>query len=284
MLHKRAMCICRFFCRVVVILAVLLIITFVAYSWVARISRNIDKVEIRLRTAVIKNLETKNKSIRKRKMKFHAPAVLAVFAAPILAQSTTPAPTPTTNEWWGAGPPWATTDPAKWSSIYNSLVSEGRIPSTLTAAPWPTGGWGPGGGPGGGPWGPGGGRGGPPGGGHWGGTYMIQDPYIPLQHPISLPSTTHHITSHLIHSYTDLQQQAPMAPPPSALPTTALGPTGPRAATGAPSHGPHGGEQAHVHRPTGPAGRLGPGAPRRRGRHGRAVRPRQRLRAWLLRQ
>jgi hypothetical protein len=100
-------------------------------------------------------------------MKFTTPALLLSLAAPLLAQSTTP--TPTTNDWWTAGPPWATTDPAKWSSVYASLVSEGRIPSTLTAAPWPTDGWGPGSGP----WGPGGGRGGPGGGGpgHWGGTY-----------------------------------------------------------------------------------------------------------------
>jgi hypothetical protein len=99
-------------------------------------------------------------------MKFTTPAILLAIAAPLLAQSTTPTPT---TDWWTAGPPWATTDPAKWSSVYASLVSEGRIPSTLTAAPWPTNGWGPGSGP----WGPGGGRGGPGGGGpgHWGGTY-----------------------------------------------------------------------------------------------------------------
>jgi hypothetical protein len=106
-------------------------------------------------------------------MKFGFTALVAL-AAPVFAQSTTPAPT-TTNNW--VGPPWATTDAAKWSSIYNSLVSDGKIPSTLTAAPWPTDGWGPGSGP----WGPGGGRGpGGPGGpgGHWGGTYMIF-----LQHP-----------------------------------------------------------------------------------------------------
>jgi hypothetical protein len=100
-------------------------------------------------------------------MKFQIPTVIVALVAPILAQTTTPAPTPT-NGWWGPGAPWASSDPAKWSSIYNSLVSEGRIPSTLTAAPWPTSGWGPGGGP----RGPGGGRGGPPGGGHWGGTYI----------------------------------------------------------------------------------------------------------------
>jgi hypothetical protein len=116
-------------------------------------------------------------------------AALVAIAAPIFAQSTTPAPT-TTDGWFG--PPWATSDPAKWSSIYNSLVSEGKIPSTLTAPPWPTGSWGPGSGP----WGPGGPGPGPggPGGRHWGGTYpflyitfksnpAISQPTIPLQPP-----------------------------------------------------------------------------------------------------
>ena len=94
-------------------------------------------------------------------------ATIAALAAPILAQSTTPAPT--TDDWRVNGPPWATSDPAKWSSIYNSLLSDGKIPSTLTAAPWPTGSWGPGSGP----WGPGHGPGGPGGPGrHWGGTYL----------------------------------------------------------------------------------------------------------------
>jgi hypothetical protein len=86
-------------------------------------------------------------------MKFTLAAITALVA-PIAAQITTPAPTQTGNR-FGPGGPWATSDPAKWSSIYNSLVSDGRIPSTLTAAPWPTDGWGPGAG-----WGPGGGRGG----------------------------------------------------------------------------------------------------------------------------
>jgi hypothetical protein len=61
-------------------------------------------------------------------MKFTLPA-LAAFAAPaVLAQTTTQPP---------FTPPWATSDLGKWSSVYNSLVSDGKIPSTLTAAPWP---------------------------------------------------------------------------------------------------------------------------------------------------
>jgi hypothetical protein len=58
--------------------------------------------------------------------------------------------------------------PAPWNSVYNSLVSQGVIPSTLTAAPWPTGSYGPGQGP----WVSGGPRGyhGLGGGRHWGGT------------------------------------------------------------------------------------------------------------------
>jgi hypothetical protein len=107
-------------------------------------------------------------------MKFTLTAFLALVA-PVFTQSVTPAPTKT-NDWFG--PPWATSDVAKWSSIYNSLVSDGRIPSTLTAAPWSTDGWGPGGGQ----WGPGVGRGpgGPP-GGHWGGMYPIfTSPYLTL--------------------------------------------------------------------------------------------------------
>lgn len=95
-------------------------------------------------------------------MKFRLAAITS-FAAPIIAQSITPAPTPTTNIPWldGTPPPWATSDAARWSSIYASLVSASRIPSTLTAAPWPTSGWGPGSGP----WGPGNNK---P-GGHWSG-------------------------------------------------------------------------------------------------------------------
>lgn len=101
---------------------------------------------------------------------------LLVFATPLLAQTVTPPPAPTkTNDNWG--PPWASNDPGKWSSIYNSLVSDGIIPSTLTVAPWPTSGWGPGSGPWGPGWGPGGrgpgGPGGPGGSGHWGGTLTI---------------------------------------------------------------------------------------------------------------
>ncbi|CAN9195648.1 unnamed protein product [Alternaria alternata] len=98
-------------------------------------------------------------------MKFTLTAITALVA-PIVAQSTTPAPT-STDPWYGSGPPWASSDPAKWSSIYESLLSEGKIPSTLTAAPWPTGSYGPGQGP----WGPGGphGPGGSGGPGHWGG-------------------------------------------------------------------------------------------------------------------
>ncbi|KAH4186109.1 hypothetical protein HBH95_083670 [Parastagonospora nodorum] len=96
-------------------------------------------------------------------MKFSLAAITAL-ATQIFAQSITPAPTPTNNGPWfdGNPPPWATSDAARWSSIYASLVSDGRIPSTLTAAPWPTSGWGPGGGP----WGPG--NSGKP-GGHWSG-------------------------------------------------------------------------------------------------------------------
>jgi hypothetical protein len=118
---------------------------------------------------------------KRSKMKFTLAAITALVA-PIAAQFTTPAPTQTGN-WFGPGGPWVTSDPAKWSSIYNSLVSDGRIPSTLTAAPWPTDGWGPGAG-----WGPGGGRGGggPP-GGHWGGTSIPSSiPHTPL-YPSSNP-------------------------------------------------------------------------------------------------
>ncbi|PZD24543.1 hypothetical protein A1F96_09268, partial [Pyrenophora tritici-repentis] len=53
------------------------------------------------------------------------------------------------------------TDAGRWSSLYESLRSAGKIPSTLTAAPWPTGSYGPGQGPY--PGGPG--RGGKPGAG-----------------------------------------------------------------------------------------------------------------------
>lgn len=97
-------------------------------------------------------------------MKFILPT-FAALVAPLLAQSiTTPPVATSTNDW--VGPPWASSDPAKWSSIYSSLVSAGKIPSTLTAAPWATGTWGPGSGP----WGGSDGRGGGPGGrGGWGG-------------------------------------------------------------------------------------------------------------------
>jgi hypothetical protein len=73
------------------------------------------------------------------------------------------------------------------------------------------------------------------------------------------------------------------APRLSDPPTTAPGPNGLPAATGAPSPGPHGGEQAHVPRPTGLGGLLGRGALRRHGQRGRDVRRRRRRRAWLLR-
>jgi hypothetical protein len=113
-------------------------------------------------------------------MKLQLPTIILSLAAPLLAQTITP--TPTSNGFWAAGPPWATSDPAKWSSVYASLVSDGRIPSTLTAAPWPTDGWGPGGG-----WGGPGGHGGPPGGGHWGGTFLhLSYPQSPI-HPIAPP-------------------------------------------------------------------------------------------------
>lgn len=94
-------------------------------------------------------------------------ATVAALVAPIIADTITPAPTTTSDGWFDGVPPWATSDPAKWSSIYNSLLSEGKIPSTLTAVPWPTGSYGPGQGP----WGPGHGPGGGP--GHWGGTLNI---------------------------------------------------------------------------------------------------------------
>jgi hypothetical protein len=108
-------------------------------------------------------IKTRNHSIDN--MRFTL-ATITALVAPLVAQSVTPAPT-ATDPWYGSGPSWASSDPGKWSSIYNSLVSDGRIPSTLTAAPWPTGSYGPGQGP----WGPGG-HGGPGGGGHWGGTFF----------------------------------------------------------------------------------------------------------------
>lgn len=109
-------------------------------------------------------------------------AFLTALAAPlavVVAQNTTPAPTATSSgAWYETGPPWASDDPAKWSSVYSSLLSDGKIPSTLTAAPWPTGSFGPGQGP----WGPGGfhGGGGPGGPGrHWGGKSLL---YLSLTH------------------------------------------------------------------------------------------------------
>lgn len=115
------------------------------------------------------------------KMKFTLTAITALVA-PIVAQSTTPAPT-STDPWYGSGPPWASSDPAKWSSIYQSLLSEGKIPSTLTAAPWPTGSYGPGQGP----WGPGGphGPGGPGGPGHWGGNTLVNLNLRSIANPMS---------------------------------------------------------------------------------------------------
>jgi len=111
-------------------------------------------------------------------MKFTFTTITALIA-PILGQSITPAPT-STDPWYGSGPPWASSDPGKWSSIYESLLSAGKIPSTLTAAPWPTGSYGPGQGP----WGPGGphGPGGP--GRHWGGKIAS----IPIPTPPYTPS------------------------------------------------------------------------------------------------
>ncbi|OSS46874.1 hypothetical protein B5807_08856 [Epicoccum nigrum] len=84
---------------------------------------------------------------------------MAALAVPALSQ--TPVVTP----------PWATSDLAAWSSKYDSLVSDGKIPSTLTTAPWPTGSWGPGSGPwgsGSGPWGSGQNGNGSDGPGPWG--------------------------------------------------------------------------------------------------------------------
>ncbi|KAF2125505.1 hypothetical protein P153DRAFT_114768 [Dothidotthia symphoricarpi CBS 119687] len=95
---------------------------------------------------------------------------IAALAIPVIAQSTTADPAATITSNGISGPPWATSNP-EWSSIYNSLVSDGKIPSTLTAAPWPTTGYGPGRGPWGGNWGPqasGGQWGGPSGYGPWG--------------------------------------------------------------------------------------------------------------------
>jgi len=117
-------------------------------------------------------------------MKFTFTTITALIA-PILGQSITPAPT-STDPWYGSGPPWASSDPGKWSSIYESLLSAGKIPSTLTAAPWPTGSYGPGQGP----WGPGGphGPGGP--GRHWGG--KIASVLIPNPHTPSPPQSKSH--------------------------------------------------------------------------------------------
>lgn len=94
-------------------------------------------------------------------------AAIVAFASTIYAQSFTPAATATNKNL--AGPPWAKRDPAKWSPIHNSFVSDGKTSPMLTGAPWPTDGYGPGGGRGSG----GGGRGfGGPSGPveHWGGT------------------------------------------------------------------------------------------------------------------
>lgn len=103
-------------------------------------------------------------------------AAFAALAVPAFSQTTTAGPlSPAVT------PPWASTDLPRWTSVYNSLVSNGVIPSTLTTAPWPTGGYGPGSGPWGpgwdhddnddddGKWGPGGRGGGGP--GRWGGRY-----------------------------------------------------------------------------------------------------------------
>jgi hypothetical protein len=115
----------------------------------------------RIHLVLSNELETRTRS-KHNTMRFTV-ATITALVAPLVAQSVTPAPT-TTDDWYGAGAPWASSNSGKWSSVYNSLVSDGKTPSTLTAAPWPTGSYGPGQGP----WGPGGHGG--PGGGHWGGT------------------------------------------------------------------------------------------------------------------
>ncbi|EFQ95171.1 hypothetical protein PTT_06928 [Pyrenophora teres f. teres 0-1] len=119
------------------------------------------------------------------------PLLILLTPLPLLAQNAPPPP-PSPRTWDStlapptpagpfltARPTWvpsdiaappppgaAPTDAGRWSSIYESLLSAGKIPSTLTAAPWPTGSYGPGQGPYPGP-----GRGGKPGGGPggWGG-------------------------------------------------------------------------------------------------------------------
>ena len=131
-------------------------------------------------------------------MLFPFPFVILLTPLPALAQNAPPPPPlprtwdstlirptptgvfPTAPPTWYpsdiAPPSEIPTDAGRWSSIYESLLSAGKIPSTLTAAPWPTGPYGPGQGPypgPGGPFGPGGpGRGGKPGAGGpggWGG-------------------------------------------------------------------------------------------------------------------
>lgn len=106
---------------------------------------------------------------------------LAALIIPVASQSTTVGPlTPVVT------PPWATSDLPRWSSLYNSLVSAGKIPTTLTNAPWPTGVYGPGSGP----WGPGhddndnDGFGGPGGRGpgRWGGKSLIPEQNLRYGH------------------------------------------------------------------------------------------------------
>lgn len=218
-----------------------------------------------------------NNTQRTPKMRLSFTIVAAAVAAPVLAQSTTPAPSATTTDDF-VGPPWASSDPAKWSSVYNSLVSVGRIPSTLTAAPWPTGSYGPGQGP----WGPGG-HGGPggPGGRHWGGTYLaLSFPHCFLPKKKHANSTTN-ISA--FNAFLTINSQAPPALALGAPPTGDPGATGRQSPTGAAVHGPRGGTAAHARRPTGPAGRLGRGAPPRRGRHGAGALRQRRRRVWLRR-
>jgi len=203
-------------------------------------------------------------------MKFTFTTITALIA-PILGQSITPAPT-STDPWYGSGPPWASSDPGKWSSIYESLLSAGKIPSTLTAAPWPTGSYGPGQGP----WGPGGphGPGGP--GRHWGGKYTPSQslPTSFLNHQPPQPSPSQILTP---------TPQAQTVPAPGAPPTSAPTATGPHAQTGGQAPGPHGGTAAHARPLTGPAGQQDPGVVLRRGPAGVGARLVRRRRALLLR-
>ncbi|KAE8827893.1 hypothetical protein PTNB85_07076 [Pyrenophora teres f. teres] len=147
------------------------------------------------------------------------PLLILLTPLPLLAQNAPPPP-PSPRTWDStlapptpagpfltARPTWvpsdiaappppgaAPTDAGRWSSIYESLLSAGKIPSTLTAAPWPTGSYGPGQGPYPGP-----GRGGKPGGGPggWGANAprpsrrpslwpLKLRPLLPMVHPLRL--------------------------------------------------------------------------------------------------